>query len=115
MQRVLTSFAVLDSHGRCSELPWPHRGQILSRDCRGEPVKPSPEYLHQDHNADKHVQSGFFPAATYLLTLWYLRYEVQSRMAVFYAGASLSGAFSGLLAYAIEKMDGIGGLAGWRW
>jgi hypothetical protein len=36
-------------------------------------------------------------------------------MAVFYVGASLSGAFSGLLAFAIEKMDGIGGLAGWRW
>jgi hypothetical protein len=36
-------------------------------------------------------------------------------MAVFYAGASLSGAFSGLLAFAISKMDGIGGLEGWRW
>jgi MFS family permease len=36
-------------------------------------------------------------------------------MAVFYAAASLSGAFSGLLAYAIEKMDGISGLAGWKW
>jgi hypothetical protein len=30
-------------------------------------------------------------------------------MAVFYASASLSGAFSGLLAFGIEKMDGIGG------
>ena len=60
-------------------------------------------------------QSGFFPAATFLLTLWYLRYEVQRRMAVFYAAASLSGAFSGLLAYAIEKMDGIAGLPGWKW
>ena len=35
-------------------------------------------------------------------------------MAVFYAAASLSGAFSGLLAFAIEKMDGISGLAGWK-
>ncbi|EMC98131.1 hypothetical protein BAUCODRAFT_574206 [Baudoinia panamericana UAMH 10762] len=61
------------------------------------------------------AESGFFPAATYLLTIWYLRYEVQSRMAVFYASASLSGAFSGLLAYAIEKMQGIDGLGGWQW
>jgi hypothetical protein len=38
-----------------------------------------------------------------------ISYEVQSRMAVFYAAASLSGAFSGLLAFGIEKMDGIGG------
>ncbi|KAH9482627.1 putative transporter [Psilocybe cubensis] len=29
--------------------------------------------------------------------------------------ASLSGAFGGLLATAILKMDGVGGLAGWRW
>ena len=49
------------------------------------------------------------PGATFLLTLWYKRYEVQSRMAVFYTAASLSGAFSGLLAFAIEKMDGIAG------
>ncbi|PGH06807.1 hypothetical protein AJ79_06449 [Helicocarpus griseus UAMH5409] len=61
------------------------------------------------------TESGFFPAATFLLTLWYRRYEVQSRMAVFYAAASLSGAFSGLLAFGIEKMHGVGNLAGWRW
>ena len=36
-------------------------------------------------------------------------------MAVFYAAASLSGAFFGLLAFAIEKMDGIAGLGGWKW
>lgn len=28
------------------------------------------------------------------------------RMAIFYAAASLSGAFSGLLAYAIQHMEG---------
>ncbi|OQU98762.1 hypothetical protein CLAIMM_04495 isoform 3 [Cladophialophora immunda] len=61
------------------------------------------------------TEAGFFPAATYLLTIWYRRYEIQRRMAVFYAAASLSGAFSGLLAFAIEKMDGIAGLAGWKW
>lgn len=58
------------------------------------------------------AESGFFPAATYLLTIWYLRYEVQRRMAVFYAAASLSGAFSGLLAYGIQHMDGVSGLVG---
>jgi MFS transporter, ACS family, DAL5 transporter family protein len=61
------------------------------------------------------AEAGFFPAATYLLTIWYQRYEVQRRMSVFYAAASLSGAFSGLLAYAIEKMKGIAGLDGWKW
>ncbi|KAM0548786.1 hypothetical protein ACHAPJ_009782 [Fusarium lateritium] len=61
------------------------------------------------------AEAGFFPASTYLLTIWYRRLELQSRMAVFYSAASLAGAFSGLLAYGLQKMDGIGGQAGWRW
>lgn len=61
------------------------------------------------------AECGFFPAATYLLTIWYKRYEVMQRMAIFYAAASMSGAFSGLLAYGIQFMDGIGGRQGWQW
>ncbi|OAQ74481.1 high-affinity nicotinic acid transporter [Purpureocillium lilacinum] len=61
------------------------------------------------------TESGFFPGATYLLTVWYRRYEVQTRMVVFYASVSLSGAFSGLLAYAIQHMEGIAHLGGWSW
>ncbi|KNB10785.1 hypothetical protein FOXG_10913 [Fusarium oxysporum f. sp. lycopersici 4287] len=34
-------------------------------------------------------EAGFFPGATYLLTTWYLRYEVQTRMIFFYALALL--------------------------
>lgn len=34
---------------------------------------------------------------------------------MFFSAASIAGAFSGLLAYAIAKLDGLGGLAGWRW
>jgi hypothetical protein len=36
-------------------------------------------------------------------------------MAVFYVAASLAGAFSGLLAYGIQKLDGHAGLGGWQW
>lgn len=61
------------------------------------------------------TESGFFPAATFLLTLWYRRFELQRRMAVFYIAASLAGAFSGLLAFGIEKLDETSGLAGWQW
>ena len=60
-------------------------------------------------------ESGFFPAASFLLTLFYRRYEVLTRLAIFYSTASLSGAFGGLFAFALEKMDGLGGLEGWRW
>lgn len=61
------------------------------------------------------AEAGFFPAATYLLTIWYCRWETQTRMALFFSAASLAGAFSGLLAFAIQHMDGIGGLGGWRY
>ncbi|KAI5456668.1 major facilitator superfamily domain-containing protein [Mariannaea sp. PMI_226] len=61
------------------------------------------------------TEAGFFPGSTYLLTTWYCRYEVQTRMVIFFAGASLSGAFSGLLAYGIQHMDGIGNIHGWQW
>lgn len=61
------------------------------------------------------AECGFFPAAVYLLTIWYKRYEVMQRMAIFYAAASLSGAFSGLLAYGIQHMNGIAGRRGWQW
>lgn len=51
----------------------------------------------------------------YYLTMWYCRHEIQLRTALFFSAASVAGAFSGLLAFAIGKMDGVGGLEGWRW
>ncbi|KAI0126752.1 major facilitator superfamily domain-containing protein [Xylariales sp. AK1849] len=48
------------------------------------------------------------------LTMWYCRHEIQFRQAMFFSAASIAGAFSGLLAFAISKMDGVGGLEGWR-
>lgn len=47
--------------------------------------------------------------------MWYCRHEIQLRQAMFFSAASIAGAFSGLLAFAISKMDGTGGLEGWRW
>jgi hypothetical protein len=41
--------------------------------------------------------------------------ETQTRVALLYTSAASGGALSGLLAYAIAKMDGIGGYEGWRW
>ncbi|KAL2785962.1 major facilitator superfamily domain-containing protein [Aspergillus keveii] len=61
------------------------------------------------------AESGFFPAASYLLSIWYSRFEVQTKMSIFYSSACIASAFSGLLAFAIEKMSGVGGLGGWRW
>ena len=61
------------------------------------------------------AEAGFFPGAVYLITRWYAQGEVQTRIALFYCASALSGAFSGLLAFAIAKMDGVGGRPGWAW
>ncbi|KIK96759.1 hypothetical protein PAXRUDRAFT_282222 [Paxillus rubicundulus Ve08.2h10] len=64
------------------------------------------------------------------LTMWYPKYMYQCRLTLFYGAAGsannaryhslllrflpgCSGAFSGLLAYANDHMDGGGGLEGW--
>ncbi len=60
-------------------------------------------------------ESGLFPGVAYCLTLYYCKGEMQYRQALFYSAASIAGAFSGLLAFAIAKMDGVGGYRGWRW
>lgn len=46
---------------------------------------------------------------------WYAPAELGKRMAVFAVISTLSGSFSGLLAFAIAKMAGIAGLNGWAW
>lgn len=57
---------------------------------------------------------GMFPGINLYLSMFSRRDELQLRIAMFYSAASLSGAFSDLLAAAISKMDGIGGLQGWQ-
>lgn len=54
-------------------------------------------------------------ACIYLISMYYKRYEVQWRMSLFFSAAILAGAFSGLLAFAIGNMSGVGGYESWRW
>lgn len=61
------------------------------------------------------TESGLFPGINYFLSCWYRRREFGVRAAIFFSAAALSGSFGGLLAAAIENMDGISGLEGWRW
>ncbi|KAL4989605.1 major facilitator superfamily domain-containing protein [Aspergillus falconensis] len=60
-------------------------------------------------------EAGFFPGSVYLCSLWYMPRDLGTRVASFFSASALSGAFSGLLAAAISKMDGVAGYAGWRW
>jgi hypothetical protein len=47
--------------------------------------------------------------------MWYCRHEIQFRQALFFSAVSVAGALSGLLAFGIAKIDGVGGLEGRRW
>jgi predicted MFS family arabinose efflux permease len=47
--------------------------------------------------------------------MFYRRKDLSLRIGLFWSAASLSGAFSGLLAAGIGKMDGVADMRGWRW
>lgn len=53
--------------------------------------------------------------AAYMLSRYYTKREAAPRFACFFNFAMLGPMFSGLLAYAIENLNGRGGLEGWRW
>ena len=61
------------------------------------------------------TEAGLFPGVNYYLSSWYTRKEFGVRAAIFFSAAALAGSFGGLLAYLINKMDGIGGKGGWAW
>jgi len=50
-----------------------------------------------------------------MIAMWYRRQEVQKRSSLFFNSAAIAGAFGGLLASAIGKLDGVRGYRGWRW
>ncbi|QSZ29145.1 hypothetical protein DSL72_003656 [Monilinia vaccinii-corymbosi] len=61
------------------------------------------------------AEAGLFPGISYYLSCWYKRSEFGVRIAIFFSAAAVSGSFGGVLAAAILKMDGLGGLHGWAW
>ncbi|KAH9482229.1 putative transporter [Psilocybe cubensis] len=60
-------------------------------------------------------EGGVFPGLVLYLSFFYPRLMLQWRVSAFFSAASISGAFSGLLAYGIVNMDGVGGRRGWEW
>ena len=61
------------------------------------------------------AEAGLFPGVNYYLSCWYRRREFGVRAAIFFSAAALAGSFGGLLAYLLEKMEGLGGKGGWAW
>ncbi|CAG8954286.1 hypothetical protein HYFRA_00005907 [Hymenoscyphus fraxineus] len=56
-----------------------------------------------------------YVGCVYLMSFYYKRMELQKRFAFFFCSGFVAGGFSGLLAFALVKLDGYGGYSGWRW
>ena len=57
-------------------------------------------------NIDVPLKAGLFPGVTFYLCMWYPRTAQAQRMGIFLSAATAAGAFGGLLAFGIEKMEG---------
>uniref|UniRef100_A0A8H7XRX8 Major facilitator superfamily (MFS) profile domain-containing protein n=1 Tax=Psilocybe cubensis TaxID=181762 RepID=A0A8H7XRX8_PSICU len=61
------------------------------------------------------AEGPMLPGIVLYLSGFYTREELSLRIALFFSAASLSGAFSGLLAAAIVNMHGVGNKPAWAW
>lgn len=62
------------------------------------------------------TEAPYYPGAVYLLSIFYTRKEVATRIAILYTGNILATAFAGLIAAGIfHGMDDLANLAGWKW
>ncbi|OWY57054.1 MFS general substrate transporter [Alternaria alternata] len=62
------------------------------------------------------TEAPYYPGAVYLLSTFYTRKEVATRIAILYTGNILATAFAGLIAAGIfHGLGDVGGITGWRW
>lgn len=61
------------------------------------------------------LEAPFWPGALYMLSIFYTRKEVATRMAILFSANICGTAFAGFIAIGIFEMSGKAGLAGWRW
>lgn len=61
------------------------------------------------------VEAPFYPGALYMLSMFYTRREIATRISVLFTGNICATAFMGLIAIGVFKLDGAAGLSGWKW
>ena len=59
-------------------------------------------------------EAGMLPGIAYYMSRWYRRSELAFRLALYIVMAPLAGAFGGLLASAILKLESFGSLHRWK-
>ena len=61
------------------------------------------------------AMSGIYPGLTYLISTWYLRSEQQTRFAFMQTGEVIILATGSIVNFGLNKLNGKGGLEGWRY
>ncbi|KAJ6191347.1 major facilitator superfamily domain-containing protein [Penicillium mononematosum] len=61
------------------------------------------------------VEAPFYPGALYMLSMFYDRREIATRISILFTGNICGTAFAGLIAIGVFRMSGSGGISGWRW
>ncbi|KAI0129161.1 putative MFS transporter [Xylariales sp. AK1849] len=61
------------------------------------------------------AMSGIYPGLTYLISTWYPRREQQTRFAYLQSGEVVVLATGSIVNYGLNKLNGQGGLPGWRY
>ena len=62
------------------------------------------------------TEAPYYPGALYLLSIFYTRKEIATRLSILYSGNIIATSFSGLIAAAtFSTLNNVHGLAGWRW
>ncbi|KAL4794416.1 major facilitator superfamily domain-containing protein [Aspergillus venezuelensis] len=62
------------------------------------------------------TEAPYYPGALYMLSIFYTRKEIATRISVLYTGNILATAFAGLIAAGVfEGMDDLAGITGWQW
>lgn len=61
------------------------------------------------------TEAPYYPGALYMLSIFYTRKEIATRISILYLGNILATAFAGLNALGIFQLDNKLGISGWRW
>ncbi|KAK5132755.1 hypothetical protein LTR08_008640 [Meristemomyces frigidus] len=61
------------------------------------------------------AMSSVYPGLTYLISTWYKRSEQQTRFAFLQTGQVIILASGSIANFGLNKLNGFGGLQGWRW
>ncbi|OGE56880.1 hypothetical protein PENARI_c002G11694 [Penicillium arizonense] len=62
------------------------------------------------------TETPYYPGALYMLSIFYTRKEIATRISILYTGNILATAFAGLIAAGIfHGMDDLAGITGWQW